>query len=384
MTQNNIRSCHLNNAMFGIWKNRLSDINRSMKLYPELLTPSFFGSNFARINLFRMRKSGEAPPVLNVDLKVTRRCNASCEFCLTETTKGNAPEMTAEELLKSIRSIGTEKKAFFITGGEPFLRPDIFKVVEGIKQRGSYAGIVTNGSLLNDAKLSKIASSGLSNIIFSLHGNDRVHNAVLGLKDARQKVLDSISSVRMRRGKHKGGHPFILVNSVIHKDARDMAGTAKDALKAGADAVRFSYPSFLYPSESANNRTAAIKLFGEAFENSQYIVQENHAHRGYVKGAAKRINRSSEVYTLPSLSADEETHWEEVPFRTRRSCMYIWTSTIIDEVGDVYPCQFHKYRMGNILKEDFADIWNNARYRRFRRAIGDGLLPGCARCCKLF
>ena len=36
-----------------------------------------------------------------------------------------------------------------------------------------------------------------------------------------------------------------------------------------------------------------------------------------------------------------------------------------------------------LSEEEFEKIWNNERYIKLRRIIKKGLLPACARCCKL-
>jgi hypothetical protein len=39
--------------------------------------------------------------------------------------------------------------------------------------------------------------------------------------------------------------------------------------------------------------------------------------------------------------------------------------------------------MGNLVREPMTEIWNNELYRRFRAVLKHGLMPGCARCCKI-
>lgn len=56
----------------------------------------------------------------------------------------------------------------------------------------------------------------------------------------------------------------------------------------------------------------------------------------------------------------------------------------IDEHFDVYPCLygvgFHQYTMGNLLREDLADIWSSQRWLPFRGGTVLDDLPECRIC----
>ena len=51
--------------------------------------------------------------------------------------------------------------------------------------------------------------------------------------------------------------------------------------------------------------------------------------------------------------------------KKRIGCMLPWTETMINWDGSVLPCcavYSEKYAFGNILKNSFAEIWNNEMY----------------------
>ena len=51
--------------------------------------------------------------------------------------------------------------------------------------------------------------------------------------------------------------------------------------------------------------------------------------------------------------------------------------------GEVGLCR--EYHAGNVQNEPLHAIWNNARYRDFRRYLREkGTCPICSRCCLLF
>jgi radical SAM protein with 4Fe4S-binding SPASM domain len=53
-------------------------------------------------------------------------------------------------------------------------------------------------------------------------------------------------------------------------------------------------------------------------------------------------------------------------------CWKLWHSCVITWDGDVVPCCFDKdseYRMGNLAKAKFRDVWGSEGYRNFRSAV---------------
>ena len=75
--------------------------------------------------------------------------------------------------------------------------------------------------------------------------------------------------------------------------------------------------------------------------------------------------------------------WYSNNFKSKRDCYFVYRGAFIYPNGDVVPCESFRFTMGNINKESFMEIWNSEKYLKFRKVLKKGLLPGCARCCKL-
>jgi len=73
--------------------------------------------------------------------------------------------------------------------------------------------------------------------------------------------------------------------------------------------------------------------------------------------------------------------------RTKRrweGCLRTWFSTVVLCDGSVVPCCFDKdgeYVMGNLLTQNFDDIWHGDPYREFRRqTMRRRAFPICHNC----
>ena len=55
--------------------------------------------------------------------------------------------------------------------GEPYINPNLFKMVSHSTSKNIYSSTSTNGHFLNDKNCQKTIESGLKNLIISLDGN---------------------------------------------------------------------------------------------------------------------------------------------------------------------------------------------------------------------
>jgi len=92
-------------------------------------------------------------------LTITSLCNSRCNYCgMWENKKENEP--TAEEwkrIIDDVATIGAVTLTF--SGGEPFLRSDLFELASHAKSQGLLTMVVTNLSLFNTDHVEQIAEN---------------------------------------------------------------------------------------------------------------------------------------------------------------------------------------------------------------------------------
>ncbi|HET9315679.1 MAG TPA: radical SAM protein, partial [Vicinamibacteria bacterium] len=67
---------------------------------------------------------------INVTISVTFNCPSRCLTCYVTSRK--AKELTVDEYRRIFRALGTAPFWVTISGGEPFLRPDLPEIVDAI------------------------------------------------------------------------------------------------------------------------------------------------------------------------------------------------------------------------------------------------------------
>ncbi len=90
---------------------------------------------------------------------ITSQCNCKCSFCELGVEDKYKPEeeVTTErafEIVQELKEIGIKYVTF--SGGEVFLRKDIWELIKELKDNGFKVGVVSNGLLLNSFSEEKI------------------------------------------------------------------------------------------------------------------------------------------------------------------------------------------------------------------------------------
>lgn len=151
----------------------------------------------------------------------TERCQSRCVTCNGWKTPADVMEreLTLEEWKKILKNLHDwmGNYQFIISGGEPFLRDDVFEMAEFASDLGDTVNIITNGLALPD-KLDKVLNSAFTNITFSLNAiaNPSIHNESRGRDDAFQRTIDSIQNL-VYMNKTRSGHKWknIFLSTVV-------------------------------------------------------------------------------------------------------------------------------------------------------------------------
>ena len=154
-------------------------------------------------------------------ISITDRCNFRCRYCVPSTPFSvieHGKIARYEEILRIARlacDLGITK--IRITGGEPFVRKDIFSFLEQLCAIKSLkdVSITTNGSLLTREKIEKLISLGIKRLNFSLDTLDPVRFEQITGRDRFQQVWEAIFT------SHELGINPVKINGVMFRGIND-------------------------------------------------------------------------------------------------------------------------------------------------------------------
>ena len=107
------------------------------------------------------------PKLRYLFLELTDRCNLNCKHCGSKCTANNSTYLEYSIIEKTLyqvaRKYNPSEIMICITGGEPFLHPDIYKIIYLSRSLGFLVGITSNGTLIGikQARLLKQQDSTL-------------------------------------------------------------------------------------------------------------------------------------------------------------------------------------------------------------------------------
>lgn len=134
----------------------------------------------------------------SVNINITHRCNLQCIHCsMSASTMQEDEKLTTEEWLEIIdKIISINPKSITISGGEPLVRKDIWKILNYIKvnYNGNMA-IMTNSILINEDNIEKLKNI-FDNFNISIDGvNEETCSKIRG-KGVFKKVINNVKLLK--------------------------------------------------------------------------------------------------------------------------------------------------------------------------------------------
>jgi len=176
-----------------------------------------------------------------VEIHVTEKCLNNCVFC--SVNKHYNPEPSLEEIYKNIER--TKNKGFYritITGGEPTLRKDIFKIISRANKYHKNILIETNGTNFTKEFVSKLIKSGVNEFKISFHShNPAIFEKISNNKDNFYIAINALYVLKEFKNIKVG------TNTVITKyNYQTIPETARwlNSTFPYLNLIRISYPRF--------------------------------------------------------------------------------------------------------------------------------------------
>ncbi len=173
-----------------------------------------------------------------IQLSLSYRCNLRCRMCSIVDLLPPAEELSTEQIYKVIDDAALYGvKELLLTGGEPFLRKDIFSICDHSHAKGLRNIITTNGVLIDADMSERIAGSNLDHIHFSLDGLEDMNDYYRG-KGTFGKTIEAIRLLDKRR---LTGRNFSLgiATTVMNENVSQLYDIVKLADGLSVDVINF-------------------------------------------------------------------------------------------------------------------------------------------------
>ena len=146
-------------------------------------------------NYFYNKAISENKPV-GVMIELLTKCNLRCKHCYLPTHIESGFETNyIKKLLCELRELGIVNVSF--TGGEIFLREDIFELIKTARDLHMRVFLLSNATLLTEQKikmLSELYITEFSTTIFSL--KEEINDFITEQKGSLKIILDNLQLLK--------------------------------------------------------------------------------------------------------------------------------------------------------------------------------------------
>ncbi|MDD5065733.1 MAG: radical SAM protein [bacterium] len=281
---------------------------------------------------------------LHASIIVTYKCNARCNMC--EVWK--YPTKTSDEITLDI--VKKLPKLFFanVTGGEPFIRPDLPLIIEELRKKAKRIVISTNG-FFTDKIISLCSKYPDLGIRISIEGLQKNNDDIRQLKNGFDKTIKTLLILRDRGVKDIG-----FGMTVQDSNAEDL--------------------TYLYELSCA----LGYEFATATLHNSHYFHKlDNVIHD------KKKVEAEFKKIIVKMLKSNELKKWFRAYFNfglinyidnkpRLLPCKMGQDGFFVDPLGDVLACNGmdKKYSMGNLKEQSWEEIWNSPKAREIRQMVG--------------
>jgi MoaA/NifB/PqqE/SkfB family radical SAM enzyme len=221
-------------------------------------------------------------------ISLTNKCPLDCRMCGVKYLNKNM-ELTTGQLKKIIREIKQYRgeQCILFTGGEPFLRKDIFELIKYSCSLGLPTEVVSNGQLINDKLAERIVKSGLQNIAISLDGaTAETYESVRMVPGSFEKAKKAIMLLAQKKQENKGHGPQISAwTTMMKQNIPELYEIMLLAKKLGAEVIVY-HPVIINQTDMQNTNSKSPLWPDEdslrIFERQMKQIIEYHSRHGFV------------------------------------------------------------------------------------------------------
>lgn len=277
--------------------------------------------------------SSDIYPLSSLHFELTSRCNAYCSHCYNNSGKTNTEEpMGLKQWLEFSKYIVSNGGVFecLISGGEPLLFGDgLFDIMEVLHDDGTIFLIMTNAFLLNREYVQKFKKYQYHWFQISIDGaNAEYHDKFRQLSGSWEKAVNGAKMIS------EAGIPLKIAHCVTPYNLCDVDEMCSLAAKLGARSIMLG----------------GISLSGRTGKHTELLLSENEKSilKNKIEENRVKFQGIMKVKSANTVKSGLVNHSKHPR-----------SGAVIRPNGDIRIDGMLPFIAGNILKDDFNNIWGD-------------------------
>jgi len=278
-------------------------------------------------------------------VELTHRCPCSCIHCYIP--ENIPPELTLDDYRKLFAQL-KEEGVFDLgfTGGEPFLRTDVWDILTAASKEGFFITVLSTGLLWEKKEIGRLKKIGIQAVEISLLGGRAdTHDTIMGYPGAFSH-LEKIVPLLV-----KAGISVVLKTTLLRENYRELG--------------------------DMENLARRLKVEYSAQVNVSSRLDGSCSPRDHALGAEEL----KEIPMKYIVGQDSLGSCHNQAFLTCNAGKIFGSLT---PEGNVLPCLMFRKSLGNVKDRSLKDIWhdNPDPYLSRLRELKDEDVEECYRCSK--
>jgi len=359
---------------------------------------------------------GENKPRL-IFWEVTKGCNLRCIHCRASATELSSPnDLSTHTALGMIDQIAEVSNPILVlSGGEPLYRSDIFQLARYATDKGLRVALATNGTLVTKEVARMIVDAGVKRVSISLDGADAdTHDRFRGIPGAFEAAVQGLRNLKrlgmsvqinMTIARHNAHqlpqvlqlaksleadalHTFLLVPVGCGVDiaAEQMVPPEEyekmlhwfydESLKGGIELKATCAPHYF---RVVRQRRAAERRSVEAAATAHRPDSSAIGPTDMLMPGGTGISLRPQGHPAGNHTGHPSGHPSDMNAMTK-GCLAGTGVCFVSHEGEVFPCGYLPVIAGDLRKQKFIDIWQDAEVFNALRDTGN--LKGKCGCCE--
>ena len=318
------------------------------------------------------------PPAISVQWHITTECENRCKHCYMydeatfESERRNT--LSYDDMMRVLDSFeafegkyGARIVNFSITGGDPFLRPDLRKFLTELNRRGKHFRLMGNPETLTEANVELLENLRVQAFQMSLDGLEKTHDAFRSEGSFKRTVeaLDALA---------RHGIQSNIMFTLFPINARELIPLMRHvAEKTASNSFSFDLGSFV---------GNAVTMEKSAFtpEDLRVLFSRYLAEKHELRTSGNPIAMREKPNLLKLTQFENNTYYpmslENTPVIS--GCLNAWNSLALLSDGTVLACRRLPIPVGKMPEQSFEEIWLGSELlKKFRRPEYFEACGGC-------
>lgn len=294
-------------------------------------------------------------------------CNLSCKMCYVRKTVDEVRYAGGIKdgewwlaLAEEARDCGLLYP--LLTGGEPFLHPDIRKILERMLEMGLQVSVNSNGTMIDREMAQFLSKNRPVRINLTLYGaSAETYRRLCGNSGAYERVLQAVDLCK------EYNIPIKFNASITNENVDDLEAMITYAKSVGSpiQIATYMFPPIRRDSTMiGKNARLSPEEAGEARVKADYLQGDPQ----WFMGQAERFQRFVPLERLDEFRQNAE----DMHMQCRAGCCSFW----VDWQGNLTNCGMYGSAVVPMEGRPFADAWKELVEETEKVTYH----PGCAGC----